>query len=571
MLSKRGHVPHVASNVAEAINTLERNTLVDLLILDNQLQGEFGWQFLDHVRKDFVFRSIPALIYTGSSDRNSVLKYLQLGVQKILVKPYNAQHIEEELKRAVEQDWRGMIFEPAERVCQRLNITEDDYYKALTRAAVDLRDRVPQLNKLVGSRDLRLFDDHVSTLQSLALNLGVSVLENAIESITEALRKDKLDQAIYFINRLVPTARLMHHRALAHFGLTNSDDFPQDLFDGKRVDAPKKKPDVEAQPTGGPAADPVDVMLQSPLNAYAEHFRILLTRPVLYEGEMIATVFGQDAAGGIEDLSQCLHFLRDLDARPPAELVSRIEQIPGLTERLINLANTMATGPERVRSLDQAIEVAGSSTAACVVVTHQWLRVARRERNPLRLEQMAQHNLGVSILVRELATKFKQTHEFAVAAIAHNIGKWVMAFQYPAFFGLALTLGKGDSEEHSRVERRLFGISHKELGGLFLEHHKIGDSAVATTRFLNNPVEAPAGMPQIVTSMVNLANLLAKAKRVGFSGSTNSVNKQDFINSPAWEALKQAQVKIPLDPTEYLSALGMVVERVRRQVDILFD
>jgi hypothetical protein len=111
------------------------------------------------------------------------------------------------------------------------------------------------------------------------------------QSITEALRKNKLDQAIYFINRLVPTARLMHHRALAHFGLTNSDEFPQDLFDDQRSEAPKKKAEVEAPPPQSATADPVDVMLQSPLNAYAENFRILLKRPVLYEGDG-ETVFG---------------------------------------------------------------------------------------------------------------------------------------------------------------------------------------------------------------------------------------------------------------------------------------
>jgi len=363
----------------------------------------------------------------------------------------------------------------------------------------------------------------------------------------------------------------MHHRALAHFGLTNSDEFPQDLFDDQRSEAPKKKAEVEAPPPQAAPAGPVDVMLQSPLNAYAENFRILLKRPVLYEGEMVSTVFGPEAAAGIGDLAESLHFLNNVEHVAREELAQRIEQIPGLPERLITIANGLSTGVEKVRTLDQAIDAAGTSLAGCVAVTHHWLRVARRERNPLRLEQMAQHNLGVALLVRELAMKFKHPHEFSVGAVAHNVGKWVMAFQYPALFGLALTLAKGDPEEHRKVEIQLFGFGHKELGSAVLEHHKINESAASVARHLNNPVNAPAGNPQIVTAMVNLANLLAKAKRVGFSGTHQSVEKQDFVTSPAWEALKIAQVKIPLEPTEYLSALGLVVERVRRQVDLLFD
>jgi hypothetical protein len=250
------------------------------------------------------------------------------------------------------------------------------------------------------------------------------------------------------------------------------------------------------------------------------------------------------------------------------ELAQRIEQIPG----------RRAPEHHSQRAQHRVENVAPSTSHRCGGTSWQVVgplrtsvAIARRERNPLRLEQMAQHNLGVALLVRELAMKFKHPHEFSVGAVAHNVGKWVMAFQYPALFGLALTLAKGDPEEHRKVEIQLFGIGHKELGSAFLEHHKINESAASVARHLNNPVNAPAGNPQIVTAMVNLANLLAKAKRVGFSGTHQSVEKQDFVTSPAWEALKIAQVKIPLEPTEYLSALGLVVERVRRQVDLLFD
>lgn len=575
LLQKRGHEPHTASSVGEAISVMERNTLIDLVILDNQLQGEYGWQFLEYVRKDFIFRNLPVLIYTGSSDRNSVLKYLQLGVQKILVKPYNAAHIEEEITRAVQFDWRGMVFEPPTRVCQRLNIGQDEYYKSLIRGAVDVKEHVPAMNKLVGAKDLRVFDEHLSALQSLALNLGVSLLENAVESIQESLRDGKIEQSIYFINRLVPTARLMHHRALSHFGLTKNDEFPEDLFGDQREEQAQRKGRASAKDSlPSPAiakSDPVDQVIHSPLSSFAEDFKLLLDRHLFIEGEVERMLSGEGAAVGIEDVLSCLRFLTKLGVASSDSIISCISEIPGVDTRLVEIANSLSTRGERVTTMAQALSVMGANMVSCIVVPLAWLRASRRGRNPLRLEALAQHSMAVALIVRELAIKFSGTQDFAAAALAHNVGKWLLAIQYPAFFGMCMLFGREDPSKVLEKERSLFGIDHRTLGAKFSKRAGLASSVIATTLFLDDPGKAPDDESRIVASMVNLADILARVKGIGFSGLERSVGTIDFIRSPAWAALKASQVKIPLDPPEYLSALESVVNRVKNIVEIAFE
>ena len=573
LLQKRGHEPHTASSVGEAITVLERNTLIDLVILDNQLQGEYGWQFLEYVRKDFIFRNLPILIYTGSSDRNSVLRFLQLGVQKILVKPYNASHIEEEIKRAVQFDWRGMVFEPPARVCQRLNIGEDEYYKSLMRGAVDVKEHVPAMNKLVGTKDLRVFDEHLSALQSLALNLGASILENAVESIQDSLRSGKLDQSIYFINRLVPTARLMHHRALSHFGMTNSDEFPQDLFGEQREEVVRKSRESVHAPVHAQMAisDPIDAIVQSPLGSFIDDFRVLLDKGLFAPGEVESTLDGPNAAVGVEDVFESLRFLAKASSMPTDVMAAFIRQMPGADMRIIDIANSLSPRAERVLQLDQAVDALGVNMVSCIIIPLAWLRASRRGRNPLRLEAMARHGMAVALLVRELAIKFSGTQEFAAAALAHNVGKWLLAIQFPAFFGMSLLLGREKPEEILERERRLFCTDHRELGARVITKAGMSQQVIATTLFMNHPDKVPEGESQIVASMVNLSELLARIKGFGCSGSSRAVGPQDFIKSPAWTALKHSQVKIPLDPPEYLSALDPVVDRVRGIVEMALD
>lgn len=576
ILQKRGHVPHLASSVAEAITILERNTLVDLVILDNQLQGEYGWQFLEYVRKDFIFRTLPVLIYTGSSDRNSVLKYLQLGVQKILVKPYNASQVEDELKRAVSLDWRGMAFEPPQRVCQRLNIGEDDYYKSLIRGASDVREHVTPLNRLVGSKDLRMFDEHLSALQSIALNLGVSLLENAVESIQETVRDGRLEQCIYLINRLVPTARLMHHRALLHFGMTENvgDDFPQNLFNDKRMDkALRKAQDVfdapaQAQPMG--RADPLDTIIQSPLGAFVDDFRIFTGRELMARGEVEASIFGPNAAVGVEDIMESLHMLRRLNVMDIDTLMEYIRQFSGLESRIIEIANICGKG-DHITTLDQAVQTLGVNMVGCFAVPLARLRASRRGRNPLRLELMARHSMATALLVRELAIKFSGTQDFAIAALTYNVGSWLMAIQYPAFFGISLLLSRDETISRQKVERNLFATDHYELSAHVLSKLHFPQPVVATSVFIDHPEKAPEGDAQIVAAMVNLADRMASVSQLGYGGASGEKEHEDFIHSTAWEALKRSQVSLPLDPQDYLSALTPVVERVRGMVDVAFE
>jgi CheY-like chemotaxis protein len=577
ILQKRGHVPHVASSVAEAITILERNTLVDLVILDNQLQGEYGWQFLEYVRKDFIFRTLPVLIYTGSSDRNSVLKYLQLGVQKILVKPYNALQIEDELRRAVQFDWRGMAFEPPTRVCQRLNISEDDYYKSLIRGASDVREHVPPLNKYVGSKDLRMFDEHLSALQSIALNLGVSLLENAVESIQETVRDGKLDQCIYLINRLVPTARLMHHRALSHFGMTQNvgDEFPQNLFDDKHADkALRKAQDVfDASPNNAQQpskADPLDTIIQSSLGAFVDDFKIFNTRELFAKGEVENAIFSPNAAVGVEDILDSLRTLRNLNVADIEVIMNFIRQFAGLESRIIEIGNICGKG-EHITTLDQAVQTLGVNMVGCLVIPLARLRASRRGRNPLRLELMARHSMATSLLVRELAIKFSGTQDFAVAALTYDVGNWLLAIQYPAFFGMSLLLNRDGKSPRQKIERNIFGTDHYELSAHVLSKLAFPKSIIATSIFIDTPDKAPAGDAQIVAAMVNLADLMAKVKQIGFGGDSGAVSEERFIKSPAWDALKKSQVSIPLDPPEYLSALTPVVDRVRGMVDVAFE
>ena len=102
VLANAGHETLAAFTTGEAWNRIQEHVLVDMVILDSQLGTEWGWQFLRTLRNSPAYRGIPVLVYTAHTERDSLIRYMEMGVQAVRVKPYDAEVILAELKKALE-------------------------------------------------------------------------------------------------------------------------------------------------------------------------------------------------------------------------------------------------------------------------------------------------------------------------------------------------------------------------------------------------------------------------------------------------------------------------------------
>jgi two-component system, OmpR family, aerobic respiration control sensor histidine kinase ArcB len=73
---------------AEAMNYLEENGPVDLILLDLLIQDMSGADILKHLKEDESFKSIPVIMQTGIDDQENLRKLLKLGASDYITKPY---------------------------------------------------------------------------------------------------------------------------------------------------------------------------------------------------------------------------------------------------------------------------------------------------------------------------------------------------------------------------------------------------------------------------------------------------------------------------------------------------
>jgi len=91
LLRVTGHIVEEAGSAEEAGETLEHST-PDLILLDLQLPGKSGQEFLKEIRADTRFRLTPVVMITGDATQARKIKAIEAGATDFLAKPFS--HVE---------------------------------------------------------------------------------------------------------------------------------------------------------------------------------------------------------------------------------------------------------------------------------------------------------------------------------------------------------------------------------------------------------------------------------------------------------------------------------------------
>ena len=71
---------------------------VDLVISDWNMPRMTGIDFLKAIRSDGVLKETPFLMVTSEADKEKIMEAVQAGVNQYIVKPFNANQLEEKIR-----------------------------------------------------------------------------------------------------------------------------------------------------------------------------------------------------------------------------------------------------------------------------------------------------------------------------------------------------------------------------------------------------------------------------------------------------------------------------------------
>ncbi len=260
----------------------------------------------------------------------------------------------------------------------------------------------------------------------------------------------------------------------------------------------------------------------------------------------------------IQRLGDCAHLpslssvngvLRELlnaEQRFTAQISEVIRRDPSMATRMLRLVNSVYYGLSvPVTSIEEAVFYLGirqvRQLAMSAPIIEDLQRLSRH--NPFPWRAFWQHCIATAIMTREIAGTVQSSQDELeyVAGLLHDVGRIIMAAEFPNEFAAIWAQTKTSTEDLSDIERSVLGMDHCELGAIYLAHNRLPEAIVEAARHHTDPTQAP-NHPHLVAA-VQLANHLMRLHEIGDSGNPARVTEESWLQLPAWEILYPRRVE----------------------------
>ncbi|MGZ6276125.1 MAG: HDOD domain-containing protein [Syntrophales bacterium] len=196
------------------------------------------------------------------------------------------------------------------------------------------------------------------------------------------------------------------------------------------------------------------------------------------------------------------------------EVASFVQSDPALTFRILKMVNSAVYGfPGRIASVSHAIMLLGLN-----VVKGLLLGVSVFELMQKAMTGLYEHSMGCAAAARIIAQKkgLREPEEAYVAGLIHDIGKVVMALEFTKAYEGALAFAETEHMSIMQAEKKFFADTHAALGGVLSEKWRFPKKLTEAILYHHQPQSAV--LFPLETAIVHLADILTKARGLGFSG-----------------------------------------------------
>ena len=216
------------------------------------------------------------------------------------------------------------------------------------------------------------------------------------------------------------------------------------------------------------------------------------------------------------------------------EISGLIQTEPVLSGRLIKLSNSVLFGGGRDKVLDlhSAIMRLGLKMVLDLAYT---IELPKAFKKPKSFDHIAfwKHSLGVAYLSRTLTMHLGGSKEDIetsyLSGLMHDVGILVFDYLIPDEYGDFVKSQEDAQKNLQELEFETFGLSHSELGALFIEKWwPVSEQIVASVRSHHEPLTEEKSPPQI-SQIVNFANKIANSHEISNGVSPHSYPKDSNV------------------------------------------
>jgi len=195
------------------------------------------------------------------------------------------------------------------------------------------------------------------------------------------------------------------------------------------------------------------------------------------------------------------------------DIANLISQDPGLTVRLLKVANSPLYGSSRqIETVARAVTLLGTAQIRdLVLATSTSQMFAKVTNDVIFIDDFWQHSIFCGLAAKSLANASgKVTSDFAfVAGLLHDVGQLVLFHEQPGQMRVALDMvaDPRNEMEMCQAEQAVFGFDHMQLGGALLRAWHLPERLQECVEFHHTP--GAAKKYPVEVALVHIANGLA--------------------------------------------------------------
>jgi HD-like signal output (HDOD) protein len=236
--------------------------------------------------------------------------------------------------------------------------------------------------------------------------------------------------------------------------------------------------------------------------------RARATRWVLADPEMRAMVGGDNTLGSPPQLY--LEVTAAL-AQPNVSVMqigAIVERDVAMTARILQVVSSAFFAlPRPVSDVGEAIGFVGVDTIRALVLQEAFFCAFRSRSRHFDVVALEEHALRTVRLAQRIAAGREDASAAVLAAMTHDVGQLVLASRLPDRFDEAAELAAQRAIPLHEAERRVFGVSHAEVGAFLLGLWGIDDAIVDAVQHHHR--RPPGERVELDAALVvHLANLL---------------------------------------------------------------
>lgn len=234
------------------------------------------------------------------------------------------------------------------------------------------------------------------------------------------------------------------------------------------------------------------------------------------------------------------------------EIGDFISNDPALTTKILKIVNSAFYGfPGRISSASHATVLLGSNVIKGLLVGASVFELMQNA-----MLGLWEHSLGCAITSRLMAKRkgLKDYDDIYAAGLLHDIGKIILLLEFPKEYKEAMNEAELKNITIVKTERDHFIANHADIGSWLAEKWLFPRNLVEVIKYHHNP-HLSKNAP-IETAIVHLADILLRAKGVGFAGDPFV----PAVNPVAFEALKLSETDLKEILEEMEDSLGVTEE-----------